>query len=1856
MPSPDVSWWSPRCKPNKALYLPRSDQKISAGRAMAKFQRSQLAPTIRRRRWATGRVDVAGELDNPILNSITAAGLGAFLRDVTEATTKQQGTVESQTANGFAHWLGNLPDRPQIRVRYLESPDVPPECILEVRPPVGGEPKPPSELSEHARSELTAEELREYEHEWRKHRAELAAWRAHKGLYDDLFGARTPAEDMELVFAAGMLVGSKDGVAHRRHLLTAAVEVVLDRSSQALKVMFLDAARVELNWTDPDTRSVLGDAAGPIRDLQDALCLDDIEHAVKGILASFGTRGVSLAGSQVTVEGNQVGLASLPALLLRKRDSSFLLQLLRDMAEDLEHGGFVSEPFQMIVSPSYQPESKAVLTERAALPLPANEEQRVMIDNARREPHLVIQGPPGTGKTHTIANLAAVLMAEGRRVLITAENERALGEVQSKLPAEMQALMLPMLKERGTGPLQASVNQLSTRATATSTPETRAKAQAAALKRLESIEAEVRDAERRLSAIADEDRRIRTFGDLAMPVHGHLIALAGRSAEMELVDRFLSPAGTLMPADALAVLALRSVVTDTHRTLANHRFPDGLISPPEFARWLNDHRSQLAVLGDPGKFDHSALADSVDDLVRLADLLHELPATAWTSITRTSEEYRAASEVVAGVADDLDHGVTVEPAHATAGAIALCEEYLALEAARFDEPLARLVENFHQAQRHASGSAVLGAFDRPDRAAELTRECEAALEVLRRDRSGLLLHHVRDHRTHGHSSIDTLSAEAASMVDGSRDAVGLEVTIGDGAPAFHDLAEQAERLRAHLDSGGKMTGVVRVPRVVREVTGLLQYVRVGGSEVDTVAEAVRARDHLLFRARLGMVDSWAAGHGLQRSSGISHHDWLASIAAVPEASEQVVAACKHAEDLVRFPFGSAPDDPGTFLTAALATVSKEVADALAGLARVAETAPAIHLTGLPIRDREDAARALASIRASITRRSRHEMLPEEWKDRCNPVEVDDGDLLAEMLQVCAAAAEVPGQARTAALTPSAVNSIAERAQRDQRHAELLKDHHRVVGGLLRDLAGYVPKSPATLAIDEAVRAESPIAYRSAVEELQREVRMAEDALRLDAARTSVEFVHPHLLVSVDLEDEAALEVLADIGRFEKLRDHKRTVQGWLAEVGSAGSVHEDLRRLDRDARKAEQRLASLRCWDRAVERLQDRRELRSALSALTSAMDAVPKTRTAKSYPARMRALRSATTAAAPAIPCWVMTVDRVAEVLGYPTGEDRFDVVIIDEASQAWFPAMFLYAIADQVIVVGDKLQTSPATAIVSVEQMAAIAREHIFGHRLEDRIGADLSLYDVAEVMTGPDMMVDHFRCVPEIIDISNRLSYAPMGRSLKPSRIREPGALDPVVHVPVNGYRAGTTGSNDAEVEAIVAAVVECHADERYTGMDFGVVVVGPSPQAQLKLLRTRLLDEIGPQAMRDRDLEVGTASQFQGAERRVMFLSLVVAPVPGDRIRVWPHEHTGQNRRNVQQLNVAVSRARDQLWIFHSFQPAQLAPNDARAILFGSRPADITSLEEQLEACESQFERHVVEAIAAADETLTIRTQVEALGYSIDLVVEDRHGHRLAVECDGDRWHTSETQIRSDLYRQRTLENIGWRFHRFLASEWYADPDGHCQAVLKALARSTPPKAARPAAPAGLAEAVRGESSEELFDDLSFEEELGAEPDAWGEVPPGPPHSEKPSITEPEVVTVVPRDSDEFVQFPKTLWTLPWPAPSAERSPSQPADPSPPAPVLGGGALSRMETLVCQSCGKEWTRRRVRGRKPTRCGSCVSGGSVLGDFRPDVLPVKERNRRLAAALRDAGKEPTGPHWQRAKELLDAGASFADAAREA
>ena len=74
---------------------------------------------------------------------------------------------------------------------------------------------------------------------------------------------------------------------------------------------------------------------------------------------------------------------------------------------------------------------------------------------------------------------------------------------------------------------------------------------------------------------------------------------------------------------------------------------------------------------------------------------------------------------------------------------------------------------------------------------------------------------------------------------------------------------------------------------------------------------------------------------------------------------------------------------------------------------------------------------------------------------------------------------------------------------------------------------------------------------------------------------------------------------------------------------------------------------------------------------------------------------------------------------------------------------------------------------------------------------------------------------------------------------------------------------------------------------------------------------------------------------------------------------------------------------------------------------------------------------------ADRGYRVIPQFEAAGYYIDLVVEGLRG-RMAVECDGDKFHGPE-KFADDMARQQELERCGWRFWRVRGSTFYRNPE-------------------------------------------------------------------------------------------------------------------------------------------------------------------------------------------------------------------------
>lgn len=251
-------------------------------------------------------------------------------------------------------------------------------------------------------------------------------------------------------------------------------------------------------------------------------------------------------------------------------------------------------------------------------------------------------------------------------------------------------------------------------------------------------------------------------------------------------------------------------------------------------------------------------------------------------------------------------------------------------------------------------------------------------------------------------------------------------------------------------------------------------------------------------------------------------------------------------------------------------------------------------------------------------------------------------------------------------------------------------------------------------------------------------------------------------------------------------------------------------------------------------------------------------------------------------------------------------------------------------------------------------------------------------------------------------------------------------PVIAIQVNGYHDEKKDVNRPEIDAIVEDIKKMVNDPTYDAQTFGVISLQGNDQAHL--LETEIRKAIGEKEFHQRKVICGNPYTLQGDERDMIFLSMVVAP--NRRF------HAMDQISYKQRFNVAASRARNQMRLYHSVNLADLHPRDLRYRLLSYclHPTRVHEKRSNLEEwCESPFEVDVFRTIQARG--YKVIPQVEVGGYQIDLVVEGIRD-RLAVECDGVEWHGPE-KFEVDLQRQESLERAGWKFWRIRGREFYLD---------------------------------------------------------------------------------------------------------------------------------------------------------------------------------------------------------------------------
>jgi len=496
---------------------------------------------------------------------------------------------------------------------------------------------------------------------------------------------------------------------------------------------------------------------------------------------------------------------------------------------------------------------------------------------------------------------------------------------------------------------------------------------------------------------------------------------------------------------------------------------------------------------------------------------------------------------------------------------------------------------------------------------------------------------------------------------------------------------------------------------------------------------------------------------------------------------------------------------------------------------------------------------------------------------------------------------------------------------------------------------------------------------------------------------------------------------------------------WLQELDrrAAVSMTKLQKRLDQaedELRQIAAQIIEYQTWAAQRERTGLREQ--QALMGFVQTIHKIGKG-TGKRAPELLRQARQLLASARRAVPVWIMPLSRVYE--SFDPRKTKFDVVIIDEASQSDVTALAALYLGREHVVVGDKEQVTPDAVGQRLDEVQRLISSDLQGIPNNHLYDGQTSIYHLAEAAFGGVVALrEHFRCMPEIIQFSNHLSY---GNTIRPLREPLSASVRPaLVAHRVNGFRDGRAKTNDVEAEAIASLLIACLQTPEYVRNEsgdltsFGVISLLGDEQALL--IENRLRSRLSPDVFARHRLLCGNAAQFQGDERDIIFLSMVDGPPEDGQL---PYRDAGPKDLYKKRYNVAVSRARNQLWVVHSLDPdTHLKGGDLRRRLIEHArdpQALLRLMEEQGKRTDSVFEKLVLQRLLSAG--YRVQPQWSVGAYRIDLVVEGQ-ARRLAVECDGERWHTLE-QLDRDLERQAILERLGWVFVRIRGSLFFRDPD-------------------------------------------------------------------------------------------------------------------------------------------------------------------------------------------------------------------------
>ncbi len=415
--------------------------------------------------------------------------------------------------------------------------------------------------------------------------------------------------------------------------------------------------------------------------------------------------------------------------------------------------------------------------------------------------------------------------------------------------------------------------------------------------------------------------------------------------------------------------------------------------------------------------------------------------------------------------------------------------------------------------------------------------------------------------------------------------------------------------------------------------------------------------------------------------------------------------------------------------------------------------------------------------------------------------------------------------------------------------------------------------------------------------------------------------------------------------------------------------------------------------------------------------------------------------------PCLMMSPLSVAQYLD-PNGEP-FDLVVFDEASQIpTHDAIGAIARGNKAIVVGDSRQLPPTSFFQQSDDPDAEPDEDDF-QELE-------SILDECVAARVPEKTLDwHYRSRHETLIAFSNYHYYDNRLNTFPSAIETVAHLGVSMRTIDGHYDRAKSRTNRAEAEAVVAEIVRRLRDPKEAERSIGVVTFSKAQQSLVEdLLDKARRDTPALEKYFDEDqivepVIIKNLENIQGDERDVMLFSICYGPDLSGKVAMnfGPLNRDGGERR----LNVAITRAREQLIVFSTLRSHQIdlgrtrsvGVRDLKTFLDYAQRGPIAIAESLVVDGDLQFDSPFEEEVHSMlrERGWNVHTQVGCAGYRIDLGVihPDEPGRFvLGIECDGAYYHSAKSARDRDRLRSEVLGRLGWRLHRIWSTDWWLDP--------------------------------------------------------------------------------------------------------------------------------------------------------------------------------------------------------------------------